>query len=71
MLLKGDVKNLIGDVNHDGKVDVRDVSLIGAAYASSVGSPNWNPNADIAEPFGKVDLLDIVACTLHYGEGNS
>lgn len=70
MLLTDDVRSLIGDVNHDGKVNIQDTAIIGAAYASSVGSPNWNPNADIAEPFGRVDLLDIVVCTLHYGEEN-
>lgn len=31
-------------------------------------SPYWNPHADIAQPFGKIDILDVVLCTGHYGQ---
>jgi len=47
------------DVNKDGRIDQRDLSLISKARGTSVpaGSP-YDPNKD-----GKVTPLDVVACT--------
>jgi hypothetical protein len=56
------------DVNHDLKVGIQDVVRITAAYSCTPIDFDWNPHADIAEPFGKIDILDIVLCTSHYGE---
>ncbi len=36
----------VGDVNHDGKVNMRDGCLMAIAYGSTVVSPNWNAEAD-------------------------
>ena len=56
------------DVNHDLKVGILDVVKICAAYGSKPSSSNWNPHADIAQPYGKIDILDVVSCTSHYGQ---
>lgn len=56
------------DVNHDMKVDILDVVKITGAYGATPSSSNWNPNADIAEPYDKIDILDLVLCTSHYAE---
>jgi nitrous oxidase accessory protein len=56
------------DINHDLKVDILDVVTIAAYYHSTSSSSWWNPHADIAQPYGKIDLLDVVKCTGHYGE---
>jgi hypothetical protein len=56
------------DVNHDLKVDILDVVTIASAYGSTPSSPNWNPHADIAPPYGKIDIPDVVLCISHYGE---
>lgn len=56
------------DVNHDLKVDILDVVKICAAYGSTPADSNWNPHADINRPYGKIDILDVVLCTIHYGQ---
>jgi len=38
---------LPGDINGDGTVNFKDAILLGAAFGSQPGDPNWNPNADI------------------------
>lgn len=56
-----------GDMNGDGKVTLVDLVLFAHAYGSSPGDPNWNPNADIAEPWGKIGLPDFVTLAMYYG----
>jgi len=58
-----------GDVDGDGDVDIYDVVIILAAYGSRPGDPNWDPRADITEPYNKIDLYDAVLAMSHYGEG--
>ncbi|RLI20700.1 hypothetical protein DRO54_05650, partial [Candidatus Bathyarchaeota archaeon] len=36
-----------GDINADYVVNFKDAILLGAAFGSRPGDPNWNPNADI------------------------
>ncbi|UCG36643.1 MAG: right-handed parallel beta-helix repeat-containing protein [Candidatus Bathyarchaeota archaeon] len=57
-----------GDIDHDLDVDIFDVVRCGSAYGSTPSSPNWNPHCDIAEPYGIVDILDIVLVAGNYGE---
>jgi hypothetical protein len=70
----------ICDLNHDYKVDIRDVHIAAVAYGSygpnytSPGSPpssNWNPIADVTGPNGvpdnKVDIRDVHAVATQYG----
>jgi len=56
------------DVNNDLIVNILDVVKITGAYGATPLSPHWNPHADIAKPFGKIDIFDIVLCTSHYGQ---
>jgi len=56
------------DVNHDLNVDILDVVTITSAYATTPSSPEWNPHADIAEPYGIIDIFDVVTCTINYGK---
>lgn len=58
-LTNGDVKvRLMGDVNGDSTVDMTDLGLAGAAFGSSPGDPNWNPEADLDQN-NLVDMTDI------------
>jgi len=59
---------MIGDANADGIVDIFDVVVAAAAFGSVEGDSNWNPQADLVAPLGLVDVLDIVAIVLHFGE---
>jgi len=46
-----------GDVNGDNVIDLADLSGISAAWHSTPGSSNWNPNADLTGQ-GTVNLED-------------
>jgi PKD repeat protein len=52
------ISSLVGDVNGDGKVDMRDIAIVAKAFNSIPGAPNWNPIADLNGD-GKVDMRDI------------
>jgi len=56
-----------GDVNCDGKVDVKDVSAAAKAYGTSPNCPRWNPLADLNED-GKVDVRDVSSACANYGK---
>ena len=59
---------ILCDANGDGKVDISDIIIIATAYGSTPNDPNWNPNADMAYPYEKIDIFDIVTAVSHYGE---
>jgi len=52
--------------NMDGRVYVLDAALIGVAYASTPGKPNWHKAADLNGD-GKVDILDAALVAYYYG----
>jgi hypothetical protein len=56
------------DVNNDLKVDIYDVVLGARAYGATPADPDWNPRCDLAEPYGVVDLFDIMVTAGSYGE---
>jgi hypothetical protein len=56
------------DVNHDGRIDIFDLVSIAASHGATPTSSNWSPHADIAQPFGKIDISDVVLCASQYGE---
>ena len=62
-----DPPTILGDTNGDGKVNLVDLVIFAKAYGSKPGDPNWNPAADILG-HGNVDLADLVALELHYGQ---
>ncbi len=58
---------LLGDINDDGKVDLKDVYMAASAYGSYSGSAKWVPEADINND-GKVDLKDLYVTWANYGK---
>jgi len=56
------------DINYDFQVDISDIVLAIDAYDSSPGESKWNPFVDIAPPWNRVDILDLVTIAYHYGE---
>jgi len=56
------------DINHDLKIDIFDVVLCANAYGSTPSDPHWNPLCDITEPYGIVNIFDVVAVCRSYGE---
>lgn len=54
----------LGDVNHDAKVDLTDVSTVILAYSSTPEDPHWNCHCDVIIDYG-VDLQDIFIVILY------
>jgi PKD repeat protein len=64
----------VGDINGDGKVDMKDVAVVAAAFGSYPGHPRWNPDADITGPAylvpdDKVDMRDVSLVAKNFGQG--
>ena len=55
------------DVTRDGKVNIKDIGIIGKAFGSRPGDPNWLPIADVYED-GKINIKDIGVVAKHFGE---
>jgi len=58
---------ILGDVNGDGRVDLKDVYNAGLAYGSYLRHPRWNPNVDINNDF-KIDLKDYYVVCKNFGK---
>jgi hypothetical protein len=58
---------IVGDVNGDFKVDMKDIALVARAFGSKPGSSNWNPNADVNSD-GKIDMKDIALVARNFGQ---
>jgi hypothetical protein len=80
-LADGNIKvRILGDVNGDGKIDLKDIAAVAKAFGAVgpayvwVGrnyvyhgpSPNWNPFLDLNQD-GKIDIRDIVIVAKHFG----
>jgi len=63
-----EVSSLVGDVNCDGEVDLYDLVMMLSIYGCREGESGWNPNADLATPYGVISIYDFVTCAYHYGE---
>lgn len=57
---------LTGDLNHDGKIDMKDIAAVARAFGSRPGDPLWNPAADF-DNSGKVDMKDIAIVARAFG----
>jgi minor extracellular serine protease Vpr len=58
---------IAGDVNADGKVDMKDISIVAKAFGTMPGDGRWNANADVNND-GKVDMKDISAVAKNFGK---
>lgn len=66
------IVTILGDVNGDNKVDVKDVYAVGRAFGTSLEGPNppgysYNPNCDI-DCDEKINMKDYYQVCKHYGE---
>jgi len=59
-------RTLIGDFNGNRRIDIGDVGFVGAAYDATPADARWNPLADLAAPWNKIDIYDIVMVTRIY-----
>ena len=61
------------DINHDLKVDMKDIGTAASAFGSYPSHPKWNPYVDITGPEhlvpdSKVDLRDIGLIAKNFGK---
>lgn len=58
---------LLGDINGDGTVDIKDLSIAGKAFGSYRGHPRYNPDADVNQD-GTVDIRDLALIAKNFGK---
>jgi uncharacterized protein (DUF2141 family) len=58
---------LVGDVNGDGRVDLKDIALVVRAFGSTTTRPNWNPAADLNGD-GIVNMQDVAIVARQFGQ---
>jgi parallel beta-helix repeat protein len=56
-----------GDVNIDGKVDIKDIAFAAKAFGSYPGHPAWNYTVDENED-NKIDIKDIALIVKNFGK---
>ncbi len=56
------------DFNNDMIIDIYDIVIAAIAYGSTPIDPNWNPDCDLAELYGIIDIFDLVTVASHYGQ---
>jgi PKD repeat protein len=61
------VNRSLYDLNGDGTIDIKDISIVAKAFGTQPGDPLWNPIADINGD-SLVDIKDVSAVAKHYGE---
>jgi len=55
------------DLNHDGKINIIDISIVAKAFGTSPGMPGWNPIADVNND-GTVNIKDISLVAKNFGK---
>jgi uncharacterized protein (DUF2141 family) len=58
---------MTGDINGDGKVDMKDIGYAAYRFGTDPSKPLWNPNADI-DGDNKITMMDIGIIAYHYNE---
>jgi len=56
-----------GDINADGKVDIKDIAAAAKAFGTGPGDIKWQANADINED-QQIDIRDIAAIAKEFGK---
>jgi hypothetical protein len=57
---------LIGDVNHDGAVDIYDTVRLAQAYGTTPTDPHWTPDADFNDDH-RINIYDVNMPCRNYG----
>jgi pimeloyl-ACP methyl ester carboxylesterase len=58
---------LLGDLNGDGRIDMKDVSYVARRFMCTLTDSLWDPVADINSD-SKIDMKDISLVARHFGE---
>lgn len=60
------VARAIGDINCDGKVDMKDIGAVARAFGEFPGRPRWNPAYDVNGD-RKIDMIDVALVARNIG----
>jgi len=58
---------MCGDVNHDGRIDMKDVGFVARRFGCTRTDPLWNSHADVNED-NKVDMKDVGTTARKFGQ---
>jgi parallel beta-helix repeat protein len=58
---------VLGDLNHDGTVDMYDATQEASAFGCIPGHPLWNSDADLNQD-GIIDIFDIIILARNFGK---
>jgi len=61
------IKLLTGDLNVDGKVDIKDIQIAAKAFGSVWGHLRWNPRADMNKD-NVVNIIDLFLIVTNFGK---
>ena len=61
-------RTLIGDLNGDRRVNIYDVVIVTVAYDAIPTDTRWNSLADLAAPWNKISIFDVVMVTRVYSK---
>ncbi len=56
------------DFNRDLVIDIFDVVLIAREFGKFENAPDWDPIFDLAEPYGAINIFDVVVVAGSYGQ---
>jgi hypothetical protein len=58
--------SILGDVNGDGRVAMKDVSRVAKRFGTDPAKPMWDTNADLNDD-GRVNMKDISTVAEYFG----
>ena len=56
------------DLNGDGEVDILDVAIVSMAFGTKSEESDYNRAADLAEPYGEINIVDIATVARDCGK---
>jgi hypothetical protein len=57
---------MVGDVNADGYINIKDIVLVSAIFGAKKGDPEYQPNPDVNGD-GYINIKDIVLVSANFG----
>ena len=62
------IMTLLGDLNGDFVVNILDIAIVAELFGSKAGEPAWNDMADVAEPYGLINIIDVAQVAVDFGK---
>ena len=62
------IMTFLGDLNCDFVVNILDIAIVAELFGSKAGEPAWNDMADVAEPYGLINIIDVAKVATEFGK---